>query len=153
MGWQDKLNTLRRNVAVNAHQAYRGAQVGARQAYEGAKVAHAKYNAYQEQQYRAKLEAVRKQKALVKEEAAVNKYQYQKKEYKAKTYGTSSRMEQHSLSNSGYRATGQAGLNGVKEGRVSNNMDRQGGYQGGYKQYGGEAPLFHRPKYEKNWWE
>ena len=142
MGWQDKVNTFRRNVEVNARVAYKGAQSGANQAYEGAKVAHAKYNAYQEAQYRAKLNEVRKKKAMLKEEVAVSKYQRQQA-----NYGTSSRMGRHSLQERGYQAQGE------KEGRIRNNMDRQGGYQGGYKQYGGEAPLFARPQYKKEWWE
>lgn len=147
MGWLDKLNTLRRNVAVSSHVAYKGAQAGAKQAYEGAKVAHGKYNAYQEEAYRRKLAQVRKQKALVQEEAAVAKAKMQKKNY---SYGTSPRMEDKSLPQGGYKARYVSGDN---EGRIRNNMDRQGGYQGGYKQYGGEAPLFHRPAYKKEWWE
>jgi hypothetical protein len=160
MGWQDKINTLRRNVGVGARQAVRGAQAGTARAYEGAKVAHAKYNAYQEAQYVRQLEQVRKKKAMLKEEAAVRKYQAQKAGYRGydegkgrkmkqpkETYGTSPRMERHSLQNQGYRVHGES------EGRIRNNMDRQGGYQGGYKQYGGEAPLFARPVYKKNWWE
>lgn len=145
MGWQDKLNTLRRNVAVNAHVAYRGAQAGARQAYEGAKVAHSKYEAYQEEAYKRKLAQVRKQKALVQAEAAIARAKAQKA-----GYGTSPRMEQKSLSNQGYRTRYVSGDN---EQRIRNDMDRQGGYKGGYKQYGGEAPLFHRPAYKKEWWE
>jgi len=142
MGFMDKLNTARRNTAVQARQVYSQVRQDAGRAYEGAKVAHGKYNAYQEEQYRRKLAQVRKQKALVQAEAAVARAQAQKR-----TYGTSSRMEQHSLQNQGYRTKE------FKEGRVQNDMDRQGGYQGGYKQYGGEAPLFHRPNYAKQWWE
>ena len=138
MGWLDTLK-------VKANQAVAGARVGANRAYEGAKVAHSRYNAYQEEAYNRKLTQVRKQKKLVQAEAAVAKAQMQKR-----TYGTSPRMEQHSLQNQGYRARTVAG---EQEGRIRNDMDRQGGYKGGYKQYGGEAPLFHRPIYKKEWWE
>ena len=131
-----------------AHLAVERTKTGANRAYEGAKVAHARYNTYQEGAYNRKLAQVQKQRALVKAEADVAKYKAQKA-----TYGTSPRMEQHSLQNNGYGGTQRTRLTDVKENRIRNDMDRQGGYQGGYKQYGGEAPLFARPKYTKEWWE
>jgi hypothetical protein len=137
MGWLDILKG-------KAHLAAQGVRTGATRAYEGAKVAHGKYNAYQEKAYERKLTQVQKQKRLVQAEAAVAKAQMQKR-----TYGTSPRMESHSLQNQGYRRA----VGGEQEGRIRNDMDRQGGYRGGYKQYGGEAPLFARPQYKKEWWE
>lgn len=140
MGWQDALRQ-------KAQAAIMGTRQGAHRAYERAKVAHGKYTAYQEEAYTRKLAAVRKQRRLVQEEAKVARAQYQKKNY---AYGTSQRMEDKSLAHGGYKARY---VSGDQEGRIRNNMDRQGGYQGGYKQYGGEAPLFARPKYTKEWWE
>jgi len=120
-------------ISAMARMAYAGAKEKTRQAYEGAKVAHGKYNAYQEERYNRNLaamdkryEEVRRKERIVKGEANIKRYENQKKQY------------------------GAAGMN---ERRITNNMDRQGGYTGGYKQYGGEAPLFHQPVYKKKWYE